>query len=230
TAIELGALDREPLLGRAGIAGDWTDIDLEDVLHDALLEIGGAAGIGRSHMHLAALLQIVEALHAGAVPDEADADILGHAADPGEAPEIDLHLVGIHPRIADLREIEGADHGAVLRRIEVERLQQGERAGARHVDDEGGWIAWNMPADMAREQSRIEIVAATGGEPDQDRQALAAIEILRDGRAAGDQRRDRDQCRKAPHAHSPFPPPWLFSILEQDRCCGPMLWGPCSFG
>ena len=56
-------------------------------------------------------------------------------------------------------------------------LASDNAAGAGHVFDDDAGISRNMFLEMAADQARIGVVTAAGGEPDDDLNRLAAIEI-----------------------------------------------------
>jgi hypothetical protein len=96
-----------------------------------------------------------------------------------------------------------ADDGAVLGRDIVDVCRCDVARGARHVVDDDAGITGNVFADMARDHSAVEIVAAAGRRGDDDGDGLALVElrcgILRCGAfsAAGQQPKGEQQ---PPHA------------------------------
>ena len=52
-----------------------------------------------------------------------------------------------------------------------------DRAGAGHVLDDHRRIAWNMFAEVTRQRAGVEIVAAAGGEADDDADGFALVEV-----------------------------------------------------
>ena len=72
---------------------------------------------------------------------------------------------------------EVADDGAVFRRRVEHVVGQDNAAGAGHVFDDDTGIAGNMFVNMPADQPRVGVVAAAGGEADDDFYRLATVEI-----------------------------------------------------
>ena len=80
-----------------------------------------------------------------------------------------------------------------------------QAARTRHVLHNGRRCAGHVPRDVAREQARIEVIAAARAIADNDRQLLAAVEIC-DGIGVGGQDRDEKGGggeQSLPHGLSP---------------------------
>ncbi len=67
---------------------------------------------------------------------------------------------------------------AVLRCDVVEIVRRDHAAGARHVARDDGRVAGNMLAEMARDEARIGVVGAARPDRNDDRDGLAAVEVL----------------------------------------------------
>ena len=101
-------------------------------------------------------------------------------------------LARVEQRLGDHAAADGGERQAVLGGDAIDILRGLHRAGARHVLHHHGRIAGDVLADVTAEQARIEVVAAAGGEADQDGDGLAAIEVLRGLRARGRGERQGD--------------------------------------
>ena len=93
--------------------------------------------------------------------------------------------------------LDERDGGAVLGRDVEHVVGGGEAAGRRHVLHDDGGIAGDVPADMARHQPRLGVVAAARRRADDQRDLLAGVELgdrLGDaGGAASAQHRRHDE-------------------------------------
>ena len=58
-----------------------------------------------------------------------------------------------------------------------EEVDGAQASGARHVLHDHGWLAGNVPAEMARKQPPIDVVAAAGAVADDQLDLLALVEF-----------------------------------------------------
>ena len=177
-AVELAALDRDALLGRARIARHLLDVHPEQVAQHLAVDIGRGADAGDAEIHLRTLEQILPVLDAGAVPGMADAEILGDAAEPGEIQKIRADLLRHRHRLGDQPGIERVDHGAVGRRRGGDVAHGIQARRARHVLHDDVRLPRDVATDVARQHARIVVVATTGGKPDDDANGLALVEAF----------------------------------------------------
>ena len=124
-----------------------------------------------------------------AVPHHADADLVIGAADPVEPVAVELRGLVAEQRIEAGAAADGADHRAVLVGDVVEPVGEPQAAGAFHVLRRHLRIAGNVLAEMARDQPRVDVVAAADAVADHHVDGLALVELGRrlGGRAAGAQ-------------------------------------------
>ena len=158
----------------------------QDVGHrDAL---GADAGAGDDQI-VGAGLEILPGLHAGALVHHRHAGVGVGAADP-----VELHRVELRVRVIAQQWLERnaalrrADMQAVLVRDIGDVVGHHQAAAARHVAHDHLRIAGDVLADMTRNQPRIDVVAAAGGEADIERDGLVLVELrraLREGRPGG---------------------------------------------
>ena len=112
------------------------------------------------------LEEILPGLHRRGVPGDADADVVGDAAEPGELGAVEGRAA-FQQRIDAGGARERAERGAVLRRGGVDEIRRAQRAGARHVLRHDGRLAGDVLAHVAGEMAGVEVVAAADREADQ---------------------------------------------------------------
>ena len=124
-----------------------------------------------------------------AVPHHADADLVIGAADPVEPVAVELRGLVAEQRIEAGAAADGADHRAVLVGDVVEPVGEPQAAGAFHVLRRHRRIAGNVLAEVARDQPRVDVVAAADAVADHHLDGLALVELGRrlGGCAAGAQ-------------------------------------------
>ena len=162
-AFELAALDGDECFRAAGVTGDRLDVDIEELAQDPLLRVGGRAGIGAAQYGFsAAAAGRRSSWQCTVCRTQQTARSSRDAADPFELAEIDRDPAGRQQRVGDLGVVEHVDDRAVLRRVSLEMLDRAQAAGARHVDHDDSWSAGDVTSDMARNQPRVDVVAAAG--------------------------------------------------------------------
>src|SRR5262249_29498521 len=148
----------------AVIAADELDLGVKDVEVEEREDIGiGARAIAAERDRL--LQHVGPALDRRGMPADARRDLVGNAADPGELRTVELRAGAKERRNAHLPS-ESAERGAVLRRKREQMLRGAQAAGARHVLWHDRGAAWDMLAHVARQETRIDVVAAAGVEAD----------------------------------------------------------------
>src|SRR5262249_18709572 len=102
----------------------------------------------------------------------------GDAANVGEFRGVVLNG-GILPRLVERGRLDNdAERRSILRRKLVEIIGRLEAARARHVLRDDRRLPGNMLAEMARDQTPVEIVAAACGVADDDGDGPARKELL----------------------------------------------------
>ena len=185
--VDLAAFHGEVDLRAARIAGDELDLGAEHRAqeHREIVEVRArpfAAERERFCQH------VVPGLHRIGVPSRAQAHIVGDVADPGVAAGVELKVA--EQRLHGKAARHGADHAAVLGRDREDVLRGLEASRPRHVLRDHFRITRDVLAHMAREQPRIEVVAASRGEADDHRDGAAGIKIL-DAGGAGRERSEQ---------------------------------------
>ena len=129
---------------------------------------------------------------AGGVPGVHHVRAVGGVADPEELAGVELDLAAAERLMRRHVLHDGVQHGAVARRLRGEPVGglQADRAGHVAGDDRG--LARDVPADVARQQPRAQVIVAARRGRDQHGQGLAAIEIRH--RIGGS--RQRQQCER----------------------------------
>jgi hypothetical protein len=195
------ALDRQHIIARRRIAGNELHLHAEKPVHGAhprrrdLIDAGDAD-------RARPLAQVVHVLDRRGVPEEDNRGGVEQAADRQE-------LAGI---VFDLRILEQLLHGegrgdhdqrgAVLRRQIVGVVRRDGAAGARHVARNDGGIARQIFAEIAGDQPRIGVVGAARPDRDDERDGLAAIEILVVAGGGGGGRQGQRQQQRQRQAQS----------------------------
>ena len=163
-------------------------------------------------------LQVRDRPRIDRMPDVTDRQVLRDAADPFEFAEVDRDLVGRQQRIGDLGIVEHVDDRAVLRRVSLEMLHRPQAAGARHVHHDDRWRPGDVPADVARNQPRVDVVAAAGRIADHKAQRLALIKVV----GAGGQRLAMrpPRVRASGCAWRSWQRPLVSEQSRFEDCCG----------
>ena len=116
-----------------------------------------------------------QVLIARVVPGDADAGVVGDAAEPGELGAVERRAcVASSGATADGCARRCRRRCRPWRRPRRCRLAARDAAGARHVLRHDGRLARNVLAEMARQQPPIEVVAAADAVADDERDGLAA--------------------------------------------------------
>ena len=149
------------------------------------------------------------------------------AADPVELQRIEIRVRVLHEGEVGNVAADRAEHGAVLRRLVVEKIGRDQRAGARHVLDDEVRIAGNILAHVARDDPRPGVVVARR-RADDDADLLAAVEVRNrcaptDGKPNKSERARK--CR-SPHGVLPCTPCALFVSMPARSVRGRRS-GPC---
>ena len=121
--------------------------------------------------------EILPGLHRRGVPGDAEADVVGDAAEPGELGAVEGRAA-FQQRIDAGGAREGAERGAVLRRRRVDEVRRAQAAGAGHVLRHDRRVARDVLADVAGEMAGVEVVAAADREADREIDGLALVELL----------------------------------------------------
>jgi hypothetical protein len=149
----------------------------------------------------------------GGVPQAAGRIFDIGGADPVELPAVELGVLVAEQRLDRGGAAGDREGGAVARHGVGHVVGEQEPAGARHVLHDEARAARNVASHVAGERLGVEARAAAGGEADQDRDLLAAVEVgdrvLRGaGRGQGAQREtqdDQQSSRTALHRHDALP-------------------------
>ena len=129
------------------------------------------------------------------MPGNADVHELACAADPDEFSRIEARI-DISDQRFDRHVVgDDAEHSTVARGLVIEPICFREAARGRHVlhDDDG--VAWDMPADIARDDAGIIVVSGAWFRPGIDFDGAAPVE-LRYVVGAGVRREYRQHCRR----------------------------------
>ena len=135
---------------------------------------------------------------------------LVEAADPLQLGGLVARRLAAHELIHQERRIHRGDHGAVLRRRRVDGIGSAHAARARHVLHSDRRLPGNMVGEMARQEARVNIVAAADAVAAHDGDAFAFVEFRVGSSAAagrqgeGAKQRDRENvcaCRASPDRH-----------------------------
>ena len=158
------------------IAGDELQLDAEHVAHERRIGVGVGAGAFAADRE-AQLQRVLPGLDRRRVPGRAQRNLVGAAAEPGELGRIELHPGGADQRLDREAAAEGAEHRAVFRGHVVDVVGGVQAAGAGEVLDDEVRVAGKVPAHVAAERARIEVIAAAGGVADDDGDVLALVEL-----------------------------------------------------
>ena len=121
--------------------------------------VGLRAGAGPGDDHLLRL----DVVERSRPPGDAQTDILGDGADPGEAAHVVAGITRADQRLENRPIGEGRDRGAVARRLLGETVRRADAARARHHLHRHRRFAGNMAPDVASDQPRVKIDAAARG-------------------------------------------------------------------
>ncbi len=104
---------------------------------------------------------------------------MGCCAEPVEAPGISLDIGLAHARLARQVAREGAEHGAVPRRLGEKKIGRGNARRRRHVLDDDGRLARYVLGEVAREEASSQIVVVSRLMPDDHSDLFFPVEFLR---------------------------------------------------
>ncbi len=195
-ALQLAALHRQHGIVAAGIAGD--DFQLRPEHADQhLAELDGVvAGPGAADQQF--LVQdIVECREARGVPGDAHAHLVIGAADPVELGAVELRAGLPEQRIERGAAADSAEHAAVPRRGGGEPVGETDARRALHVLRHHRGVAGKVLAEVARQQTGIEVVAAADAVAgvDVDGLAFERGRVLRErDRRGRDEKRKKQMC------------------------------------
>ncbi len=178
SAVDLASLDCQEYVVGPVVSADELDLRPEQVLDQQRVDVGlgpwalaAQGGLLRQ--------QILPCLDRRPVPREADDDVLGHAAEPGE-----LSTVELRPAEKG-RERQGsrkcANDRAVLWGNGVEVACRPQAAGTGHVLRDHSGARRDVFAHEAAQETRIYVVAPSHTKSDQDRDRPAAVKPLHVG-------------------------------------------------
>src|SRR5262245_1160956 len=131
-AVDLAALHREPDVVAAGIAGHDLHLGAEQAVDDAreLIGVSGRAGAADGQLLAHEVFELVDA---GAVPRDADADLIVGAADPGVFGGVELRTLVSEQRIKASAAPDHPERAAILGPDLVEPVGKPKTPGAVHV-------------------------------------------------------------------------------------------------
>src|SRR5205814_7953344 len=111
-------------------------------------------------------LDVVDGLERRRPPGDAKPDILRERAEPRKRAHVVTGIAGADQRLEDRSTGEGRNCRAVAWRLLGEKIRRPNAARARHHLHGDGRLAGYMTADVASEETRVEIDAATRGAGD----------------------------------------------------------------
>ena len=126
--------------------------------------------------------EVIDARRRRGVPDPGHLRLLQRRADPAKIRQIEFDVAAVgrkqlQPRLE--RHVAGrhADHGAVALGDIVEIIGDDQPGGARHVLDDDGGIAGDVPAVVIGQRAGGDVVAAGRRAGDRKLDGLAAIKV-----------------------------------------------------
>src|SRR5215471_14487083 len=154
-ALHLAALHRDVDRADAGVAADDLEARAEHLVECAWEDAGVLRDRGGAD-HDLALHRLLDAAHRRrGVPDRADRDSAGRAADPVEPRWLEVRLRQLEQWRQHEAAGDEAPGGAVLRTDALDEGGRLDAAGAWHVRDHDVGIARNVFPDHRRERRRI---------------------------------------------------------------------------
>lgn len=100
-----------------------------------------------------------------------------HRADVGDFQRIEFRALDVQQRHHGNKPMAGTDHRAVPRRRVIERVDGVEAAGAGLILRNDRGCAWDMPWNVARKQTRVDVIGFTRAQADDEADLLAFIEV-----------------------------------------------------
>jgi hypothetical protein len=157
--VRLAALDRQDRFLAADIAGHQLELGPKNVIEDDGPGVGFRACAGAGDDHLL-LFHVVDGLERRRPPRDAQADILGDGADPGEAAHVVAGTARADQRLENRPAGERRHRGAVAGRLLGKVVRRPNAARARHKLHRHRRFAGDVAADVTADQPCVKIDAA----------------------------------------------------------------------
>ena len=160
--MRLAALDRQDRFLAADIAGHQLELGPQHVIEDDGPGIGFRTRAGTGDDHLL-LFHVVDGLERRRSPRDAQADVLGDGADPGEAAHVVAGIARADQRLENRPAGERRHRGAVAGRLLGKVVRGPNTARARHKLHRHRRFAGDVAADVTANQPCVKINAAARG-------------------------------------------------------------------